>query len=190
MMEALVLNAFQRYVDINARDKKLILDRWSEFRFPKHSIISMAGNVEKRFYIVGSGVQKIMFEHEARSHCLGFAYNGSWCGDYISFVSQRASKLQVEALSDSVLYGIAYPDLMDLYKCVPILERWGRLILEELLQGRAQREIEMLSLNAEDRYVKFMERSSHVLQLVPQKDIASYLGMTPESFSRLRAKMS
>jgi CRP-like cAMP-binding protein len=70
------------------------------------------------------------------------------------------------------------------------MERFGRLILEELLVGRSTREIEQLSLSAEERYDRLVARSPHVLQLVSQKDIASYLRMTPETFSRLRRKRS
>jgi CRP-like cAMP-binding protein len=61
--------------------------------------------------------------------------------------------------------------------------------VEELIQGRATREIEQLTLSAEERYRRLLKRSPHLLQLVPQKDIASYLRMTPETFSRLRAKV-
>ena len=70
------------------------------------------------------------------------------------------------------------------------MERFGRLILEELLVGRAAREIELLSLDAEERYDRLFKRSPHLLQLVPQKDIASYLRMKPETFSRLRGRRS
>jgi CRP-like cAMP-binding protein len=69
------------------------------------------------------------------------------------------------------------------------MERFGRLILEELVVARATREIEQLSLSAEERYRRLLARSPHLLQLVPQKDIASYLRMTPETFSRLRARV-
>ena len=63
------------------------------------------------------------------------------------------------------------------------------MILEELLTMRATREIEMMSFSSEERFKKLMERSKHLLQLVPQKHIASYLRMTPETFSRLRGKV-
>ena len=92
-------------------------------------------------------------------------------------------------MTPSAAWWIDRADLLRAYMEVPGMERFGRLILEEVLVGRAQREIEMLSLSAEERYRRFMDRSAHLLQLVPQKDIASYLGMTPETFSRLRARV-
>lgn len=92
------------------------------------------------------------------------------------------------AVTDSVLVGIAYHDLQQLYTGLKVMERFGRLILEELILGRAVREVEQLSLSAEERYDRLVQRSPKLLQLVPQKDIASYLRMTPETFSRLRRK--
>lgn len=188
-MMDLVINTITRYVPLTASDRKLIQPFWKDHAFAKNEVISKPGSVEKRFYIVRSGVQKIFFEHDLNDHILGFSYDGSWCGDYTSFVTQKPGSLSVQALTDSVLCGIDHKDLMYLFEELPIMERWGRLILEELLVGRAQREIEILSLSAEDRFRKVMDRSAHLLQLVSQKDIASYLGMTPETFSRIRAKV-
>lgn len=145
--------------------------------------------METRGYIVEEGVQRLYFEHDGDEHCLGFAYGHSWSGDYDSFLAQRPGRFQVQAVTDSVLLGIDRNDLMRLYDRIPSMDRWGRLIVEELVQGRATREIELLTLSAEERYRRLMARSPHLLQLVPQKDIASYLRMTPETFSRLRAKV-
>jgi CRP-like cAMP-binding protein len=104
-------------------------------------------------------------------------------------VSQRPGRFHVRAVTDSVLWGIERADLYRLYDRIPAMERFGRLILEELIAGRATREIEQLALSAEERYRRLLKRSPQLLQLVAQKDIASYLGMTPETFSRLRAKV-
>jgi CRP-like cAMP-binding protein len=145
--------------------------------------------VEGRFHIVESGVQRLYFEHDGSEICLGFSYDHSWSGDYDSFVRQAPGRLNVQAHSESVLLGIEHADLTRLYNDIPAMERFGRLILEELLVGRATREIEQIALDAEERYRRLLKRSPQLLQLVSQKDIASYLRMTPETFSRLRARV-
>jgi CRP-like cAMP-binding protein len=128
----------------------------------------------------------VSFPHDGEDICVGFAYDGSWSGEYASFITRKPARFDVVAITDSVLLGIRYADLQRLYQEVPVMERFGRLILEEVLVGRGVREVELLSLTAEERYRKLVARSPHLLQLVPQKDIASYLRMTPETFSRLR----
>lgn len=186
---SLVRRTIERYVKLSNAEWDEVSPCWSTFQFPKGAFVSQVGRVEQRFYIVEEGVQRLFFEHNGNEHCLGFAYGHSWSGDYDSFVGQRPGRFQVQALTDSVLVGIERHDLLRLFDRVPAMDRWGRLILEELIQGRATREIEQLTLSAEERYRRILERSPHLLQLVAQKDIASYLRMTPETFSRLRAKV-
>lgn len=185
----LVRRTIERYVKLTDAEWAEVAPCWREHDFPKGAQVSLAGRVEQRFYIVSEGVQRMYFEHDGDEHCLGFSYGHSWCGDYESFLSQRPGRFQVQAVTDSVLLGIERADLQRLYDRIPAMDRWGRLIVEELVQGRATREIEQLTLSAEERYRRLLQRSPHLLQLVSQKDIASYLRMTPETFSRLRAKV-
>lgn len=184
----LVRRTIERYVTLSDADWERIAPCWKEFAFTKGAAVCGTGQIERRFYIVKSGVQRLSFPHDGQDVCVGFAYDGSWSGEYASFVSRTPARFDVVAMTDSVLIGIEHDDLQRLYTEVPVMERFGRLIMEELLLGRATREIEQMSLSAEERYDRLMARSPHLLQLVPQKDIASYLRMTPETFSRLRRR--
>ena len=184
----LVKSAINRYVSLTEEEWQHIRPLWREHAFGRGSSICATGQVEQRFYIVQSGVQKLSFQHDGQDICVGFAYDGSWSGEFVSFVTRKPARFDVVAITDSVLLGIDYDDLQRLYGEMPVMERFGRLILEQLLSGRAEREIEQLSLSAEERYDRLVSRSPQLLQLVPQKDIASYLRMTPETFSRLRRK--
>lgn len=185
----LVRRTIERYVPLSEQDWAVIAPCWQRYDFARGSFISSIGKVEGRFYIVEEGVQRLYIEHDGSGICLGFSFGHSWTGDYDSFLRRSPGRFQVQALTDSVLIGITHADLNRLFDTVPVMERFGRKILEEQLVGRATREIEQISLNAEERFERFVERSPHLLQLVPQKDIASYLRMTPETFSRLRAKV-
>jgi CRP-like cAMP-binding protein len=185
----LVRRTVERYVKLTDDEWAEVGPCWKPFHFAKGDLVSEAGRVERHFYIVAEGVQRLFFAHDADEHCLGFSYGHSWSGDYESFLSQRPGRFQVQAVTDSVLLGIERPVLHRLYDRIPAMDRWGRLIVEELIQGRATREIELLTLSAEERYLRLVQRSPQLLQLVPQKDIASYLRMTAETFSRLRAKV-
>ncbi len=185
----LVRRSIERYVPLNEAEWKRIAACWNALRsFPRNGMVSTAGKTEPYFYIVVSGVQRLYFEHDGTEHCLGFSYDHSWSGDLESFITQRPARFNVQAITESRLIGIAYEDLQMLYREMQVMERFGRLILEELIRGRATREIELLTYTAAERYDKLLQRSPHLLQLVPQKDIASYLRMTPETFSRLRSR--
>ena len=92
-------------------------------------------------------------------------------------------------MTDTEALVIEYAVLNKLFDQYKIWERWGRLFFTQILIGRAQREIEMLTLSAEERFQLFVNRQPTILQQIPQKQLASYLGMTPETFSRLRKKV-
>ena len=179
----------ERYVPLEDEAWARIEPMWTLKQHERGELVTAAGSVETRFGIMEEGVHRIFFEHDGQDHSLGFSYDGSWTGVYDSFVTGRPARIQLLSMTPSAAWWIDRADLLRAYEEVPAMERFGRLILEEVLVGRAQREIEMLSLSAEERYRRFMDRSAHLLQLVPQKDIASYLGMTPETFSRLRARV-
>jgi CRP-like cAMP-binding protein len=186
-MEA-VRQAIERYVQLSDEEWTKVLGPWQERTFPKGAIITATGQVERWFSIVKEGVQRIYFEHDGNEACVGFAYGNSWSGVFDSFVSQSPSRFVLQAITLSVLFSIAYEDLQELYRQVPKMERFGRLMLEEVVVARATREVEQLTLTAQQRYDRLVGRSPHLLQLVPQKDIASYLGMSPETFSRARKR--
>ncbi|MBK9419468.1 MAG: Crp/Fnr family transcriptional regulator [Flavobacteriales bacterium] len=183
-----VKSAISRYVDLTEAQWEQVLPLWKERSFDKKEVITASGDVERWFSIVKEGVQRIYFEFDGQEACIGFAYGGSWSGIFDSFVTQAPSRFVLQAVTPSVLLSIEHTDLQRLYGSVPQLERFGRLMLEEVFVGRAVREIEQLTMPAQERYDRLMDRSPHLLQLVPQKDIASYLGMSAETFSRLRAQ--
>ncbi len=185
----LVRRTIERYVPLTEEEWAGVRPLWERRTWSKGAFVAEVGRVEDRFHIVEEGVHRLFFEHDGQELCLGFAYAGTWSGDPDSFFSNRPGRFQLRSIVDSATWSIQRGDLLGLYDRVPAMERSMRLILEELLVGRATREVELLSLNAEERYRRFIQRSPHLLQLVPQKDIASYLRMTPETFSRLRAKV-
>jgi CRP-like cAMP-binding protein len=163
---------------------------WVEKRFDKRDFILQAGETERFFYVVAEGVQSIyVLNHQADKVVLGFSYPGDPSGGYESFLYQRPSEYFLEALTPSRLYGITLPQYEALFDWSPAFERWARLFHQEVLVGRISREVELLTRSAEDRYVAFMRRCPEELLQIPQKYLASYLNMTPETFSRLRSRV-
>ena len=186
----LVRATIQRYVPLTDAQWETIRAHWHVRELERGELFTPLGRVEDRFGIVERGVLRMSFPYDGEDVCIGFSYDGSWCGVYDAFVTRKPARFEVKAMTPCTVHVIHHTDLQHLYATEPAMERFGRLILEELLVGRATREIEQLSLGADERFDRFMRRSAHLLQLVPQKDIASYLRMTPETFSRLRARRS
>lgn len=161
---------------------------WREITFSKNEWITEAGYTEPYFYYVLEGVQAIYFiDRRGEKVVLGFSYAGDYSGAYESFLHQQPSDLFVEALLPTRLLAIKYADYQKLFELSPDFNKWSRLFLERILIGRGKREIELINLTAKERYTKFMRRCPEILHQIPQKYLAAYLNMTPETFSRFRS---
>mgnify|MGYP006233670845 CR=1 FL=1 len=184
--QQLLINAF-RDIDLNTRDHPYFFEIWEEVAFNRSEFITSSGKIERYFYVVISGVQAIyILSKEGDKQVIGFSFDGSFSGVYDSFLLEKPSHYFLEALTPSRLIRMSKPQYDELFERYPEFDRWGRIAHQNLLLGRVQREIELTTLSVKERYEKFMDRCPQPLRTIPQKYLASYLNMTPETFSRMR----
>ncbi len=161
---------------------------WSTTEVPKGTLITEAGKIERYFYFVLEGVQVLyILDQKGEKVVLGFSYAGGPSGVFDSFIAQQASPTFLEALKPSKLLKINLDAYQSLFEQFPEFHKWGHHFFREVLFGRLFREVEILTMSAEERYIAFMQRCPDALKVIPQKYLASYLNMKPETFSRLRS---
>lgn len=186
-----ILKSFFKEIPLTPQQEKEFLGLWKSFTFRQNELITEAGSFEKYFYVVLEGVQSIyLLNQKGEKVVLGFSYTGSPSGVFDSFIHQKPADTFLEALKPSKLLGISRSDYLGLFERHPDFYRWGYLFFQNILFGRLFREVELLTLSAEERYVKFMQRCPEELKVIPQKYLASYLNMKPETYSRLRASVN
>jgi|SRR5690606_23053239 len=156
----------------------------------KGDVITATGVVENYIYYLQSGAVKVSYFHEIKEHILDFWFEGDYFTSYISFIQRSPSITQITALCDTIVERTSYEQLQNIYKNTPFGNEVGRKMAERMYIHKTLREIELISLNAEQRYLKLLHESKQLLQEVSVKDIASYLGIQPESLSRIRKKIS
>lgn len=118
-----------------------------------------------------------------------FAKETDWVTHYESFINQRSSPLSIKAIEDTTLQVISHDRLQQLYTKFPAFELVSRKIIEKVFIGSLTRNNELQILKADERYKKFVEENPDLIQRVPQYHIASYLGIAPQSLSRIRKKI-
>lgn len=162
---------------------------WNKFNVSKKQTMTVLGQIEKHFYFVLSGIQKSFYFHREKEHVIAFAYPPSFSGIPESFLTQTPSKYYLETISKSKFLRISYEQHHKYMGEHREIETLYRKITEFFLEGVIQRQHEIMALSMEERFRIFVGRSSHLLQTIPQKDIASYLNISPTNFSKLINKI-
>ncbi|MEM7036669.1 MAG: Crp/Fnr family transcriptional regulator [Bacteroidota bacterium] len=162
---------------------------WEAVDFEKNEHLIRAGEVEQYLYHVHSGIIRGYTLHEGQELTGGFSYDGDFSGAIDSlYTAQKETRLNLQALDLTHCVRIHRDQLDALYDQYHWLERFGRRFAEKIAVGLGLREVAVLSYSAEERFDRLWNNAPRVFQLVPQKHLASYLGMTPETFSRIRRK--
>jgi len=156
---------------------------------PKLMVTSGLGQVEKRLYFVAEGVLRAWFENDGEDRTAAFIYEGHWGSSFGSFLSGAESPYEIQAITDVLILSITKPNLEEALKHCPNFETYYRILLQQIIVGMQFRERELMASDARSRFERFMNQSSFLLQHVTQKQIASYLNMSPETFSRMRRSM-
>lgn len=163
-------------------------NKWEPCFYSREDLITKEGQLEEWYYFVCKGVTRGYFLRNGQDISVGFAYNGDFLSGIDSWISRTPTAFYLECLTDVEGLRIHYDDMQMMYDKYKFAERWGRRLMEEILWGLGLREISVLSFSAEERYDRLLANAPHIMQMVPQKHLASYLGMTAETFSRIRRK--
>lgn len=158
--------------------------------FAKQELLLAEGQPERYLSVVEQGVLRTFFRRGDREFTTDFIFPGQFASAYDSFITRQPSTLQVEALSDGVLMRVGYDSLQRLYAEDAGSQEVGRKAAESLYIRKALRERSLLADTPEERYLHLLEAQPEYIRLIPLKHLASYLGITPETLSRIRARIS
>jgi CRP-like cAMP-binding protein len=186
----LILQNISKHVTLSQQESQLFLSKTETHHFNAKSLLLNAGEICKYSYFVNSGtLRSFNVNDNIVEHVLNFACEGYWIGDMYSLISQKPGNLFIEVLEDAEVVFLSKENQEQLYAEIPKLERFFRILTENSLVANQERLMDNLSLSAEERFSKFCRRYPELIQKIPQKQIASYIGVTPEFLSKMKSRL-
>jgi len=159
-------------------------------RLAKHESFLQAGEVCTHIAFINKGCLRYYYLKDGNEFNGQFFFEGSWVGDYQSFLTGQPAVQHIDALENTELLVIRRDDLQALYAEQPQFERFGRLLAENVVIGSQRRTASLLFETPEERYLKLIAERPKVVERIPLHHIASYLGIKPESLSRIRKRLA
>lgn len=148
------------------------------------------GNICKYESFVVRGCLKTYYlDENGFEHIIDFSIEEWWADDLYSLLTQTASRSNIKAIEDTEILQISKSDLELLYKKVPKFERFFRILFQNAYIAQREQINQALSASAEERYVLFLKQKPYAERRFSQKDIASYLGVTPQFLSALKKRL-
>lgn len=146
--------------------------------------------VKHQYYVLDGCLRTYFIDKTGREHTLQFAINDWWISDYTAYFNSEKAILNIECIQNATLCEISKTDLDSLFKQIPQLETFFKKKLESAFSGFQKRILASLSQSAAQRYVSFISSYPNIEQSIKNYHIASYLGITTESLSRIRKELA
>jgi CRP-like cAMP-binding protein len=181
----------ERRVALSDHDYERVRSFFVPRKFRKRQFFLQEGEVCRQMaFVVDGCLRAYTVDAKGEEHILQFAIADWWISDLESYLSGLPSKQTIDAVHDSEVMALDLPARDAMVAAVPAMERFFRLLLEANYVATRRRIAESLSVAAEDRYLSFLKTYPALVEQVPLGQIASYLGITPQSLSRIRKELA
>lgn len=169
-----------------------VLEHWSDFEIvqvPKKQHLIKAGNYYGKIVIVISGLFRAYYQQDKTEHTFWFREENTIFASHRSILQHKPSSISYQAIEDSVVAVIEYSLLKQMSISDAKIDKSIIAALESLILELIDRVEEFVTLQPEDRYKLFIDKHSNIITRLPQNQLASYLGIKPVSFSRMKSRM-
>ena len=189
MTEKLII-IIQSFIDLTLKDVDCINQLFSKKELKKGDFFLADGQVCKQVGFIVKGLIRYYINHDGEEKTYAFAQENNFVCNYESFLPQKPSTKIIQALEDCEMLIISFTDLQIFYKSIAQGERFGRLVIAQVFIQLLQDLSSFYTDTPEYRYEKFIKEHPGLQQRISQYHIASYVGVKPQSLSRIRKRIS
>lgn len=190
-MHETLLKNIATLIELTEEEQQYLISVFRPKKLRRRQYLVQAGDVCRyEVYVVKGCLRQYYVDESGIEHTVYFAVEDWWISDLYSLLTGNSSLTNIEAIEDSELLLIEKNDFDKLMLEVPKFERFLRIKLQRAFVAHQRRIIENMSLPADQRYLNFIQNSPQLEQRLPLKLIASFLGITPESLSRIRKQLA
>lgn len=180
----------QNKVSLTETDKELIKPFFIEKKLRRKQYLLQEGDVCKYLSFVASGlIRTYNVDEKGDEHMSVFGWEGWWISDFNSFLSGEPAVFNIDAIEEAELLMISLSNYEALTLAVPIMDRYFRILYQNSLVTKEKRLMSSITHTAEEKYVQLLNFNPQIIERIPQNLIASYLGIAPETLSRIKKKL-
>lgn len=177
------------YIPLNDSDIEFVRRLFVIESFNKNESILKEGDHCHKLYFIATGIVRFSLHIDGEDRTFIFRDEGVFCSDLESFLKKTPSKFNISAIEPTTIFSITYDNLQVFYNELTYGDRFGRLAIEQLFLGAINHLTSFYSESPEQRYVRFANQHKDLLQRIPQYHIASYIGVSPQAFCRIKKKL-
>jgi len=189
MTYELILKNISKHISLDQEEENYFQSLLIYREVPKKTLLLAEGHVCKQLSYVHSGtLRSYCLDKDGKESTIMFAIADWWVTDMYCYLNEKPAMMFIETIEDSCIFQLSRENFDKLFTSITKFERFFRILMQNAYTREQLRIIENLTLTAEERYDRFINRYPQLLKQVTQKQIASYLGITPEFLSTIRKK--
>ena len=186
---SLIIKNVSKHIQLTKDEEKIFISFLKEKKIKRKQFILRENEIcENSIFVINGCLRGYTIDPNGFEHILQFAPPDWWIADMYSLITQKPGNLNIDAIEDTEVLLLSRKNQEKLFVDVPKFERFFRIITENSLVANRQRVLDNMSLTAQQRFAAFCHHYPTLIEHLPQKLIASYIGVTPEFLSKVKSE--